>query len=116
MAFLVACPLLALIPVVFELMQHAAEVHIGMYGSIAAAKAVEHHPLRMGFGMLKVAALTLPFYWVTRYLPHRDARFARMRDSVATRRFAMFLRSTLPWQRFSCSAFRSRARSSRSVS
>jgi hypothetical protein len=39
LAFLAACPLLALVPVVFELLQHVAEVHIGMYDSIAAAKA-----------------------------------------------------------------------------
>ncbi len=28
-AFLIACPLLALIPVAFELLQHAVEAHIG---------------------------------------------------------------------------------------
>ena len=89
-AFLLACPLLALVPIVFELIQHAVEVHIGMYDSIASAKAVEHHPLRMGFGMLKVAALTLPFYWVVRFLPQRDARFARMPDRAAIRLFAVY--------------------------
>ncbi len=87
-AFLIACPLLAVIPVAFELLQHAVEVHIGMYDSIAAAKAVEHHPLRMAFGMLKVAALTVPIYWVTRFLPHRDARFAATLEPRAVRLFA----------------------------
>ncbi|MGU3392290.1 hypothetical protein [Sphingomonas sp. M1A8_2b] len=89
-AFLIACPLLAMVPVVFELMQHAVEVHIGMYDSIAAAKATEHHPLRMAFGMLKVASLTLPFYWVVRFLPQRDARFARTSDRVAIQLFAVY--------------------------
>ncbi len=87
-AFLIACPLLALIPVAFELLQHAIEVHIGMYDSIAAAKAVENHPLRMAFGVLKIAALTLPLYWVTRFLPRRDARFAATFDPLAVRLFA----------------------------
>ncbi len=90
-AFLIACPLLALIPVACELLQHAVEVHIGMYDSIAAAKAVEHHPLRMAFGMLKIAALTVPIYWVTRFLPRRDARFAATFDPLAVRLFATFL-------------------------
>ncbi len=87
-AFLLACPLLALVPVGFELLQHVVEVKIGMYDSIAAAKALEHHPLRMAFGMLKIAALTVPIYWVTRFLPHRDARFAATLDPLAARLFA----------------------------
>jgi len=87
MAFLIACPLLALVPIVFELLQHAIEVHIGMYGSLAAAKATEHHPLRMGFGMLKIVSLTVPIYWVTRFLPARDARFAATVDPLAIRLF-----------------------------
>jgi hypothetical protein len=97
-AFLIACPLLALIPVVFELLQHMAEVHIGMYDSIAAAKAVEHHPMRIAFGMLKIAALTVPIYWVTRFLPHRDARFAATFDPLAARLFAAFLVFALAFQ------------------
>lgn len=38
-AFLIACPLLALVPVVFELVQHVVEVRIGLYDSVAAARA-----------------------------------------------------------------------------
>ncbi len=87
-AFMIACPLLALIPVGFELLQHAAEVHIGMYDSIAAAKANEHHPLRMAFGMVKIAALTVPIYWITRFLPDRDARVAATADPLAIRLFS----------------------------
>jgi hypothetical protein len=89
-AVLIACPLLALVPVVFELLQHVVEVHIGMYDSIAAARATEHHPLRMVFGMLKVAALTIPFYWVTRFQPDRDATFAARPDPKAIRLFAVY--------------------------
>ena len=45
LAFLIACPLLALVPVVVELIQHWVEVHIGMYDSLTAAKAMDGHPL-----------------------------------------------------------------------
>lgn len=47
-----------------------------MYDSIAAAKAVEHHPLRMGLGLVKILALTIPTYWVSRYLFSRSPAFA----------------------------------------
>lgn len=90
-AFLVACPLLALFPVVFELVQHGIEVHIGMYDSIAAAKAVEHDPLRMGFGLLKVAALIVPGYWIARFLAWRDPERAVRVEPVALRLFAGFV-------------------------
>lgn len=69
-AFSLACPLLFLVPVAVEMAQHIAELHIGFYDSVAAARAVEHHPLRMGLGALKVAALSLPGYWFLRYLAH----------------------------------------------
>ena len=88
MAFLIACPLLALIPVAFELLQHVIEVHIGFYDSIAAAKSTEHSPIRMGFGLLKVMSLTVPIYWITRFLPERNARFAATADPLAIRLFA----------------------------
>lgn len=92
LAFLFACPLLALIPVAFEMLQHVVEVRIGMYDSPEAAVATESHPLRMGFGFLKVAALTLPFYWATRFFArHRDAAFARRADRAATQGFALVL-------------------------
>ena len=88
LAFLAACPLLALVPVVFEVIQHAVEVHIGMYDNLDMAKATEHHPLRMGFGLVKVMSLTAPTYWITRYLAYRDARFAVEVDARALRLFS----------------------------
>lgn len=89
-ALFVACPLLALIPVAFEIAQHAVEVRIGMYDSVAMAQAVEHHPLRMGFGVLKVASLLLAGYWVPRFLAWRDPRRAGRLDPPAVRLFAGF--------------------------
>jgi len=90
-AFLVACPLLALLPVGFELIQHVAEVHVGMYDGVAAARAVQHHPLRMGFGFAKVMMLVIQTYWVTRYLAWRDPALAARADPVALRCFAGLL-------------------------
>ena len=69
-AFLIACPLLALVPIAFEFLQHVVEVRIGMYDSLAGAKTVEHHPARMGFGMVKVAALTAAGVAVIERVPH----------------------------------------------
>ena len=90
-AFLTACPLLALFPVAFELVQHLVEVRIGMYDSLAAAKAVEHDQLRMGFGFLKVIALVVPEYWVVRYLVFREQARAAQFDRLAVSLFAVFM-------------------------
>ncbi len=91
-AFMLACPLLFMVPVLFEFIQHVGEMHIGMYDGIAQAKAVEHHPLRMGLGMLKILALTVPIYWVTRFLAFgHDAEAARRYDAKAVRLFAVYV-------------------------
>lgn len=87
-AFLLACPLLALVPVAFEMLQHVAEVHIGMYDSIAAAKATEQNPLRLAFGMVKVLSLIAPGYWITRFLAWRDPRAAARIDPRAVLLYA----------------------------
>lgn len=89
-AFLFACPLLALVPVVVEFAQHVAEMHIGMYAGIEAMQALESDPLRMGFGYLKTLALALPGYWVIRYLAGgRDAQAARTVEPRAVKLFAI---------------------------
>ncbi len=41
--------------------------------------------------MVKIAALTVLIYWVTRFLPYRDARFVATFDPPAVRIFAAFL-------------------------
>lgn len=87
-AYVIAFPLLALFPVVFEMIQHVAEVHLGMYDGIAAAKAVEHDPLRMGLGLLKVAGLTMPAYWVARFITYRDPARVSRAEAPAVRLFA----------------------------
>lgn len=69
-------PLIFLLPALPELMQHVAEVHLGMYASRAAAKAMAGSGLRLGFGYAKTLALLLPGYWFIRYLAWGDARRA----------------------------------------
>jgi len=83
--FCVAFPLLLLLPVTFEFLQHLAEIHIGMYDSITMAKSVEHHPVRMVFGLLKIAALIIPGFWVARFLGLRDRRRVTRLEQPALR-------------------------------
>lgn len=87
-AAMLALPALALIPAAVEMAQHAVEMRLGMYDGIAAAKAVEAHPARLWSGLLKVAVLHLPMYWVARHMATGDAGFAGRWDSRAVMRFA----------------------------
>ena len=86
-----ALPLLALVPVVFELLQHVVEVRIGMYASIDAAKALEHDPARMALGMVKIIGITLPVYWTARFLATGDRGFAARFDPRAAGLFGFVL-------------------------
>ncbi len=83
--FLLACPLLAAVPVLIEMLQHIGEVHVGMYDSLDAARAVENHPLRMALAIVKMAALLLSNYWVVRWMVSRDPAFAARADGQAVR-------------------------------
>ena len=90
--FLFACPLLALIPIAVEMIQHVVEMQIGMYDNLEMAKQTEKHPFRMGFGMVKVLALILPIYWITRFIGFdRSAQLAGKWDRIAVRLFAPLL-------------------------
>lgn len=89
-AFILACPLIALIPLLAEFLQHAIEVHIGMYdGGPENAQAVENHPLRMQFGFVKVLALSVIAYPVIRFVAGgRDKRAAATLERRAVALFA----------------------------
>ena len=77
-SFALACPLLFLVPVLFEFAQHVVEIKSGLYLSIEAAKAAEHDAGRMLFGYWKTIAISLPTYWMYRYVVSgRDAAYAR---------------------------------------
>ena len=89
-AFLLACPLLALVPVAFELLQHVVEMQIGMYDSIENATAADADGTRMAFGYAKTLGMLLPGYWVIRFLAgNRDAGSARTYEPAAARLFAL---------------------------
>lgn len=89
--YMIACPLLFLVPVAAEGVQHVAEIAQGFYTSIAAAKAVEASPLRMGLGVVKLLTVLLAGYWMVRWLAWQDAGRTGARDIGAERRFAPLL-------------------------
>ena len=64
---IVALPLLFALPVAAELIQHAIEYSSGMFDSLAAMEAAGDDPARMGFGQVKILALLLLLYWVSRW-------------------------------------------------
>jgi hypothetical protein len=77
-SFALACPLLFLIPVVAEFAQHVVEVQGGLYVSLDGARAAENDPDRLLFGFWKTLAISLPTYWLYRYVVSgRDAAYAR---------------------------------------
>lgn len=96
--FAVACPLLFAVPVIAEMVQHAAELHVGMYESFKAAEAVESDGLRMATGFAKTLALALPGYWFLRYLAHgMSGAAARTLEPRALRLFAGVLAWGVAW-------------------
>jgi hypothetical protein len=90
-AFVRDCPLLALVPMAFEMLQHIAEVRIGMYDSLAAAQAADSDPVRMWIGFLKAVMIVAPGYWIVRFLWRRDPDWARSMQSDAVRPFSAYL-------------------------
>lgn len=67
-----AAPLIFGLIVVAEFAQHVAEIQLGMFRSTAEFRSHAFHPLRMGFGGVKVAALVIVmlasarFWWCDR--------------------------------------------------
>jgi len=96
--YMLACPLLFAVPVLVEFVQHVIEMRIGMYDGIAAAQAVEAHPARLGWGLVKTLSLVAALYWVSRFLvlPGGAARAARL-DPVAVRLFGLVVLWSLVW-------------------
>lgn len=88
--FMFACPLLALVPVVAEFIQHIVEMRIGMYDGSDGALAANGNLVRLYFGFAKVLAISLPGYWVIRYLAGgRDAQAARTVEPRAAKLFGI---------------------------
>jgi hypothetical protein len=85
--FMVAVPLVAAIPMIAELAQHAAEYRSGMYDSFAMAKATAEDPARMGLGYVKMLSLALLGYWVVRFMGLGEDR----RRTIALPRPAVLL-------------------------
>lgn len=66
--FALAFPLIFLLPVVVEFIQHVIEWRIGMFDSLEQADALANDPLRMGFGYVKSGALLIVGLWIARYI------------------------------------------------
>lgn len=90
-AFMLLCPMVAAIPVAAELMQHAGEMHIGMYNNVDMARQVEDHPLRTGLGLVKIGAILLTVFWMSRFLGfRRNVATVMQFDWLALRLFSAF--------------------------
>ena len=62
-----AAPLLVAVAMVPEFLQHVAEIRLGMFDSIAAARALADDHTRWLFGYAKVAGFTLAILLVARF-------------------------------------------------
>ena len=92
LAFMLACPLIAMIPVIGELFQHYVEMGLGMYEGTAGAQAAEASPARMQAGMIKIFTLSVIGYPLVRFLAGgRDAAAARTLEPRAAAMFAVVL-------------------------
>lgn len=70
----VVAPLILGIAVLPELMQHVAEIHLGMFESAERFRALANDPLRWGFGYVKlagfmIAMLAVARFWSVRSVP-----------------------------------------------
>lgn len=65
-------PLIPMLVVLPEAIQHVAEIRIGMFDDIATARAVSEDPRRMVWGYLKIAGLVLAILAAIRFWGARD--------------------------------------------
>lgn len=92
------CPILFLIPVGLEMIQHAVELRGGMYVDADGMRAAGTDPLRLAMGPLKVIALFLVGYWAARFLVFGDDPAAARRiDPRAVRLFVPVMAWGLVW-------------------
>ena len=62
-----AVPLVLAIAVLPELLQHIAEIRLGMFVSVEQFRALANDPLRWGFGYVKVAGFVIAILSVARF-------------------------------------------------
>ena len=92
LAFAAALPLVAAIPLIGELVQHVVEMNIGMYSGIEGAQAAETNAQRMNFGFAKVLTLSLPAYFLIRWLHSGgDRAFATRAERPAVTLFILVM-------------------------
>lgn len=92
------CPLLFLVPVAIEMVQHIVEIRGGMYVDAAGMRAAGNDMTRLAVGHIKVIALFLTGYWAARFLVFGDdAAAARRIDGRALRLFVPVMAWGLFW-------------------
>lgn len=69
-----AAPLVLVIAVVPEFLQHIAEIHLGMFVSVEQFRALANDPLRWGFGYVKIAGFVIGILTVARFWSVRSVR------------------------------------------
>lgn len=100
LAFAAVLPLAAAIPLVAEFFQHVVEMNIGMYAGPDAAEATADNTDRLNAGFLKTIALSLPGYFLIRWLNSGgDKAGATRLEGKAVRLFGLViaLQALLTW-------------------
>jgi len=96
--FAAAYPLIFLIPAAVEMLQHAAEIHIGFYDSPEQMQATSESFARMSVAHLKVLALYSFSYFVPRFIGMRaDHAAVYRRDPEAIRLFSIVVLWNVFW-------------------
>lgn len=84
-----AVPLLFLLPLAVEFIQHVIEYRAGMFTSFEGMAAAGNDAGRIGFGQVKSLSLILLIYWVSRWLAFgRDPARPIVGDRISARLFA----------------------------
>jgi len=89
--FIVALPLVALLAIGVEGLQHLVEWQGGMYASRAGAVADADSLSRLAAGTLKVVWLNVIQFWVVRYMISGGTREALDPEPVAVNRFGRYM-------------------------
>lgn len=85
-------PVIPLIVMVPEFVQHVAEIRLGMFASLNAFKALNYDHMRMTFGVIKVAATFVGFLAAARFWTNRaGGRSPLFLDGLSWKRLVVAL-------------------------
>ncbi|HEU0045302.1 hypothetical protein [Sphingomonas sp.] len=87
----VAAPALVVIAIAPEFVQHVVEIRLGMFDSLADARALASDPTRWGFGYVKLAGFGLAILLVARFWALGSVRRAVLMPPLAIGRLLLAL-------------------------